>query len=195
MAIGLQRTVAPAILPVTLAETKAHIRVDLDDDDALIGGLIDQAVAEIDGAAGLLGRALIKQTWQARLRTWPTGPLAAVLRVPLPPLIAVGAITYLDGDGASQTVDAGSYVVVTEVQPGEVWLAKGKSWPANTLDTGRPVITVTFDAGFGEAAADVPEPVRRWIMNRVGLLYSNRELPPAPKLGSLVNWRMGTFGR
>lgn len=43
------RTAAPAELPITLAEAKAHCRVDYTDDDAFITSLIGAAVSHLDG--------------------------------------------------------------------------------------------------------------------------------------------------
>lgn len=53
----------PASLPVTLAEAQAHCRVDHDDEDAMLTAYISAAVAHLDGWRGVLGRAIMPQTW------------------------------------------------------------------------------------------------------------------------------------
>ena len=62
---------APGRYPVTLEETKAHLRVETDDDDAYLDSLIEMATACLDGASGLLGRCLVQQTWELQLPYWP----------------------------------------------------------------------------------------------------------------------------
>lgn len=57
------RTVPPAETPVTLAEAKAHLRVDFDEDDALIGAILNAATEYLDGWDGILSRCLVTQTW------------------------------------------------------------------------------------------------------------------------------------
>ena len=54
---------APAALPVTLSEMKAHLRVVHADDDADIDAKQAGAVAMLDGWGGLLGRCIMPQTW------------------------------------------------------------------------------------------------------------------------------------
>ena len=58
----------PAETPVSRTEAKAHLRVDGTGDDDLIDGLIDAAVAHLDGYTGILGRCMVTQTW----RQWMT---------------------------------------------------------------------------------------------------------------------------
>ena len=53
----------PTAEPVTLPDMKAHLRVDHDDEDELISLLIDGATAHLDGWRGVLGRAILPQTW------------------------------------------------------------------------------------------------------------------------------------
>ena len=91
----------PQSLPVSIPEVKAAGRLDgLDEsEDVVIAGLIRSAVAEIDGAHGWLGRALISQSWTLWLDHFPR-----TIRVPLPPLQSVDAIRYDDADGVSQTL-------------------------------------------------------------------------------------------
>ena len=57
-------TVPPAGEPLTLAEAKPHLRVDLNDDDALITALISAAREQVEF---LTGQRLITQTWELEL--------------------------------------------------------------------------------------------------------------------------------
>ena len=58
----------PAVEPVTLADAKAHLKVDTTDDDALITALITAARARAEWHTG---RALITQSWTLWLDAWP----------------------------------------------------------------------------------------------------------------------------
>lgn len=69
---------APANPVVALAGLKEHLRVDHDDDDALIAALETSAVAHLDGWKGVLGRAIMPQTWRQEFDDW------GVLRLLLP---------------------------------------------------------------------------------------------------------------
>ena len=53
----------PTAEVVTLPDMKAHLRVDHDDEDSLIASLIAGAVSHLDGWRGVLGRAIMPQTW------------------------------------------------------------------------------------------------------------------------------------
>ena len=68
MTQGISRLIAPAEEPLTLAETKQHLRVDHNEDDALISTLIASAC---QAAESRTGRVLIAQKWRATLETWP----------------------------------------------------------------------------------------------------------------------------
>ncbi len=57
--------VTPAVPVMQIAEAKAHLRIDHDDEDRLIQTLIDTAVGYLDGMNGVLGRALGQQVWRA----------------------------------------------------------------------------------------------------------------------------------
>ncbi|MGV0878061.1 head-tail connector protein [Martelella sp. FLE1502] len=52
--------------PVSLEDVKRHLAVDFADDDSLIADLIDGAIAHLDGWRGVLGRAIMPQTWLAK---------------------------------------------------------------------------------------------------------------------------------
>lgn len=53
----------PASLPVTLEEVKEFIPVLHDDSDATLLAMIASATAQLDALSGILGRAIMPQTW------------------------------------------------------------------------------------------------------------------------------------
>jgi len=161
------RTVAPTAAPVSLVEAKAHLRVDHSDDDSLIEGLIEAATAYLDGWTGILGRALVTQTWRQDLAAF-----GDPIRLPLSPVASVSSVTYYDQAGAEQTLSASAYVLLADSAGAYIDLASGQSWPAvaNKADP----VRVTFVTGYG-AASDVPRPIRQAILLHLGLLYEHRE--------------------
>jgi uncharacterized phiE125 gp8 family phage protein len=60
---------APAAEPLSLAEAKAFLRVEHDDDDGVIAALIAGARLYVEGQTR---RALLTQTWRLVLDAWPT---------------------------------------------------------------------------------------------------------------------------
>ena len=177
----LQLVTPPAGEPVTLLEAKQHLRVDVDDDDALIGSLI---AAARQAAETITGRQLMTARWKLVLDAFPgatfahagTGatfslPAHAVLLAKCP-VQSVLSIEYLDMNGTLQTMHAEDYVLDAACEPARLSPAFGKSWPPTLPQIG--AITVTFDAGYGLASA-VPEGIKSWIKLRVGSLYGHRE--------------------
>jgi uncharacterized phiE125 gp8 family phage protein len=172
---------APAELPVTLAEAKAHLRVDGADDDTLIAGLLAAAVGHLDGAEGLLGRALVEQQWTLVLDAFPASAEKPV-RIPLPPLVSVAAVRYVDAAGATQTWDAANWRIAPQgAMPGHLLPVHGESWP--TTRTQAAAVEIDFTAGYG-AAAGVPAPLKAAMLLLIGHWYANRE---AVNVGNIVN--------
>lgn len=161
----------PAERPLTLAEVKAHLRVDHDEEDALIGGLLDAAVSHLDGWRGILGRCLVTQTWRQDFAGW------ADLWLPFPD-VQGATVTYRDGAGAAQTVDTGDVLVEPWGGRYGVRFVSGWGFPA-LLTGGAAPVSVTVTAGFG-GAEDVPWALKAAILLHVGTLYQHREtLAPA----------------
>lgn len=165
---ALRRTAGPGAEPVTLAEAKTHLRVDVDDDDDLIEGLIQAAREHVES---VIWRSLVSQDWALTLDAWPSGDR---LELPRPPLQSVATITYVDEDGVSHTLAAADYLVDTAREPGRVVLKSGATWPSATL---RPAagIEVAYTAGYGDAGDDVPRAIRAALLLLVGHWYENRE--------------------
>lgn len=182
--LDLVRVDAPATPLVTVDELKLSLRVDHDDDNDLIEAFGESVTDHLDGFAGTLGRALVTQTWKLslpgfpRLGHWPHGPRMfgaghrhhRRIRLPLPPLVDVTSIHYLDADLADQTLTADQYIVLdgplASVDP-----APGLCWPSTGCHP--RAVEITYVAGYGEAAL-VPGPIRTAAKLMVGDLYENR---------------------
>lgn len=160
---------APATEPVSLGEAKAHLRVDISDDDALINNLIAAARRHIE--LTLCNRAFITQDWDYFLKEFPEGD---TIEIPLPPLQSVTSLKYKDKDGVETILPTTEYIVDANATPGRVILAYGKSWPSFTPYPSNPV-AIRFKAGYGAATA-VPEEIKQAIKILVGHLYEYREL-------------------
>jgi uncharacterized phiE125 gp8 family phage protein len=176
--MALSLLTAASVLPVTLAEAKAHLRVDITDDDALITSLIGAATLE---AEHLMQRAIMPQTWILTLdsfrphpaRYWLTGRASQSIGLDRPPVTAIGSIQYVDINGAAQTLDPTAYRLLKHEYSGAVVPVFGLNWP-NTRQQA-DAVQITFSTGYADAAS-VPELIKAWIKLRVGTLYENREM-------------------
>lgn len=171
--------VADARAQVELGTSTAH--------DTQLTGMVGAAVAHLDGKAGILGRALVNQTWELSLDDFPRHrfggdfrPLTrqhlesiSALVIPLPPLVSVSSVTYIAPDGTLTTLDPSAYDVDLASEPGVITPAYGTTWP--TTRAVRNAVKVTFVAGYGAAGIDVPQAIRSAILLMVGDLFENRE--------------------
>ena len=164
--MSLKLISAPGVEPITLAEAKAHLRVEHDAEDSLIAMLI---AAARQSAEQRLGRALIHQTWELILDAFP----CAEIKLPKPPVASITSIVYLDANGDEQTLAGTAYTLDADLLPGWVLPAYGTEWPA-TLDSAN-ALRVRFVAGYGADGSAVPAPIRQWMLITLGTFYANRE--------------------
>ncbi len=157
----------PAAEPVSLAEAKAHLRVDDDSQDAYIAALI---TAAREWCEQFQGRAYITQKLRLHLETWPSGRR---ILLPRPPLVSVESVSYRNDEGQTIVFDPSAYRVDTASEPGAIVLAPDRYWPGEMLDEGMP-ITIDFTAGYGADATSVPQRVRQAVLLYVGFLFENR---------------------
>lgn len=168
--LDLELKTAPAGPIVPLEDLKAHMTVTFDDDDDLIGALGLAIEQGFDGYSGTLGRALLAQTWRLHLDNgFPCG--GGAIRLPMPPLISVVAVSYVDADGATQILDPSLYVALTGGRA-ELVPAPGVAWPPTRRQA--RAVTIEFSCGYA-TAADVPGPIKSAIKMYAAGLYENRE--------------------
>lgn len=164
---AIERTVAPAASPVTLAEAKAHCRVLHDDEDAYIQALIDAAIDLVDGE-GMLGRAMLTQTWAQWV---PQSP--GRVRLSMGPFRSLTGVHYYNAEAVLTEATLSDFDVHKQGDVVTVGPKDGFSWPGTQV---RPdAIRITYTAGFGDAAGDVPQGIRNALLMLVGHWYANRE--------------------
>ena len=172
--MALSRVSGPDCEPVTIGEAKAHLRLDITDDDELLSGYILAARSWVEGQTH---RALAGQTWDYSIDfAWPYKFGRQWIELPLSPVQSVTSITYIDSGGVERTLAAGDYQAICRTNSSYIVPAYGKTFPAVR---GQPAaITVRFVAGYAEA----PSELKQAIMLLAGHFYENREAASAKAL-------------
>lgn len=162
----LSRTVAPTVEPVTLSEAKSQANYDDDDKDPDFD-LWVKAAREMTETR--TRRAFLNQTWTLKLDAFPDD----VIELRRCPVSSVTSITYLDGEGTTQTLPTSVYAVDLSNEPARITLKYGQDWPTTYLQAN--AVTVTFVAGYGATAANVPAQAKMAIRTLVSHWFNNRE--------------------
>lgn len=188
---------APAFEPVSLAEAKAHLRVDFNDDDVMISSFIIAARQKFENDTR---QSLVTQSWKLVLDQFPApginvgsanwygpqwgnspGPLTSLradgrtgfeIFLDHSPVVSVDSISYIDVNGVEQVLAPSQYKVDLVRKPGRVVPAYGTTWPGTRNEIN--AVTVSYTCGYGNAQA-VPEGAKNWIKLQVGAMYENRE--------------------
>ena len=166
--------------PVTLAEAKLHLRVDLSDDDALITAMI---TAARDMVERYTSRTLIYTAYRLTMDNWPYD-----IELPRSPAVEAAAnlitgiayitprIRYYDGDGNQQTMTyaANDFEILLDNNPPLLVLPPSGIWPV-TYPLQRGAIEIDWIAGYGAASTGIPQLLRLAIMMLVAHWYEHRE--------------------
>jgi uncharacterized phiE125 gp8 family phage protein len=153
---------APATMPVTLDEVKAHGNISFSDDDTILAIYLSTAVAI---AEKYLQRKIVTQTWKMWLDYWPP-----VIKVMFGDLQSVTSIKYTDINDVQVTVDSDTYDVDINSVPGRIRLKYGQSWPSAVLNATNP-IEIQFVTGY----TTVPPDIKNAILLTTQHFYENRE--------------------
>jgi uncharacterized phiE125 gp8 family phage protein len=153
---------------LTLAEAKAHCRVTDSTEDALIDHLI-----------ATVARVVERESWRFTSRAsrefsfqgFGCHPRDRVI-IPALPVVAIEAVTYLDANGAEQTLTPADYRLgnwhgLASLQP-----SPGTSWPATAALDG----AVTVRALCGHVGAeDFPADLKNFALLMLTHYFDNRE--------------------
>lgn len=166
-------------LPVTVAQARAFLRVDIADDDSLIEDLIVAAVEYVEDRTwtticrreyelvlpGFPGSLCFMET-DSYVRARPDSIL-----LPRPPVISVDLVRYVDSAGDAQTLAPSAYVLTQTDGTALLAPAQGASWPGVYADHPEPVV-IAYTAGpSGQSQPQVRQAVRMLVAH----WYEHRE--------------------
>ncbi len=184
--MSLTRSAAPAELPLTLDDMKLHLRLTDTTNDAEVMGYLRAVVNRLDGAEGMLNRALVTQTWVWKFDAFPGNWIDGrrrgydhvrreAIRLSLPPVQSISSVQYIDTAGTLTTLTASKYKLLNADTPsfsGLIEPAFGEVWPSTRHES--EAVTVTFVCGYG-LLEDVPEMTRHLIKLLVADAFRQRE--------------------
>ncbi len=170
---SLTRQTPPAVEPVTLAEAKAHLRVDTSDDDAYVQNLVTSAR---EWCEQYLDRTLVHTQWVMRFDKFPDSGIEPV-ELPRPPMVMSGTatavtVTFTQEAGPTSTYSTAEYRVDRNATPGAILPIYGSTWTPHRQDDN--AISVTWWAGYGASGSSVPAAIRHAILMLVGHWYEFR---------------------
>ena len=173
----------PPYEPVSRTQAKLWCKVTATADDTLIDMLI-KGMREY--AENLTGRTFVQRTLQLILTGYQyleiDGTRRIGIELPYPPLISVESVTYIDTDGATQTLATTEYNVHTWREPGIVIEDWDVTWPSYRREP--DAIRVNYTAGYAPSGSptdetayqlDLPANLKLWMQARIATLYDNRE--------------------
>lgn len=142
----------PTVEPVSLAEAKAHCRVDTDADDALIVAYIRAAR---EWVSAYMDETLVHTQYVMRLDSFPHE-----IELPRPPMAtATGytavTVTYTGENQQTATLATNQYRVDRDSVPGVIRTLYNGSWPSHLLDYGS--VTVTWWGGHEPGSTAIPQ--------------------------------------
>jgi len=166
---------ASSVLAVSVAEVKAYCRLDLEnsDEDTLLQMLIQTSMAR---CVQETGRALLTTTYKLTAELTALGiesypPLSGYapsnkLKLQFPNFLSLVSVVGTNADGDETTLTATDYKLNHT----------GVFSTIQILNAGdAEFVEVTYTAGYGATAADIPTAIKQWILLDVSTLYENRE--------------------
>lgn len=167
---------ASTVEPVSVAEFKAHARIDGNEEDDVIAAYLASARQHCEaylnrnltGGANTL-RLSMDSFYDERYTHCGT------IYLPNPPLVSSTSVsvTYASSAGSTGTaVGSSVYTVDTDSEPARLAPAYGETWPSPIRQLN--AVTVTYSAGYSTASA-VPQGVRTAIKMLASNWFENRE--------------------
>lgn len=192
--MGLKLLTPPTVDPISIVgldRLKEHLHeaTDVADEDALITGYLNAAW---ELAERHTWRQFLTAQWRYTLRSWTAqnpdrshGRYLACVLIPRPPCQSIDLVEYIDCSGDTQSLTAGTDFEIDDES--DVWSivpAFGKTWP-RTRHNHPKAVQITFTAGYGNTADDLPDVLLHAVKLQVGNWFLNREATDTRKHSEL----------
>ena len=149
----------------TTAQAKAHLKVDVSDDDTIIDNLV---LAATQSCEIFTNQYFIDTVVTQYSDTW-----SDIYQLYKSPVDSITHIKYYDSDDSLQTLSSSNYILDGASKPARIGIAVGGSLP--NLSDRINAVEVKYTVGYGTASTDVPEGIRTAIILTVGNWYENRQ--------------------
>lgn len=169
---------APVGMPVSLADAKAHLRIETSEEDAVLTRMIEAVTSWLAGPQGWLGRSLCDQTLE-----WIGEPPVGPVTLPRPPFLSLVEAAYVDGPN--------EYPIVADLRTwidddGLARVEQAEGWTWWSGGVGRRV-RIRYRAGYGTSAdpARAVDPgIQQAILTVVGRMFEERGTDAEPYEGA-----------
>ena len=170
----IKQTTEPAYQPITLEEARDHLRLVASGsplshpDDATVEAYIKAATGYAEDRTN--------KVFAQREFTLKRASFQRVMELPVFPVLSVDTISYVDGDGTTQAMDASNFQTVIDRTPAFIVLEDVPSVDDKTFNAVTITVTVGIESDNSPPDADkIPEQVKQAIKLMVGHFYENRE--------------------
>lgn len=168
-------TVEPSTEPVTADEVKEWARIDGIDEDNFLESVITSVRKLVEK---YICRALISQKIELVMDYWP----GKVIELPYSPVISIDSVVTLDEDDTATTYSSDNYYLQSTGGPDKLIIKQDSTNPENE-NRDYSGFKITYYAGYGTAADDVPQTIKDAIKMWVSEVYENRIMSDeAPKM-------------
>lgn len=162
----------PATEPVLLADAKAHLRVEVTDDDTLITNMIVAARRLVES---FINQKIIYQTWSVTYDMNDRPFRCNTLRLFDDSAVSITSITSYDHNNNASVMDSSTY----RLSNNQVILNYLQQWPS-TADRDQDVLVIVYVTGLATNNTTVPQDIKQAMMMIIAHWYENREASSDP---------------
>src|ERR1035437_8331771 len=119
--MGSIRLAEASTLAVSLVDAKAHLRIDGTEQDTYITDLIRASIGYVENESCI---ALLTSKWE-----FSCPALDDVIELPMAPVSAITSITYMDVNGATQTLSSSLYQLDNSCRPAKIMRVGSATYP------------------------------------------------------------------